>query len=116
MPADERRQHRRLDIRLPLECRRVDDAQGNALRTVTLNVSTGGVRFETDAEELEPGTLLHLELTVPPGDGHWPWQGRVSAVGEVVRIAPTRANGLQDPVSRRVTVAARFRDPLKLSF
>ena len=115
MPAKERRQHRRLDIRLPLEYRRVDDALENVFRTVTLNVSTGGVRFETEAEELTPGTLLNLELTVPPGDGHWPLQGRVSAVGEVVRVSPPEAQGPKQ-VARRVAVAARFREPLKLSF
>ncbi len=116
MPDQERRTYRRLDIRLPLECYRLDDDAENTYRTVTLNVSTGGICFETDADDLEPGALLHVELTVPPGDGHWPWQGRVSAVGEVVRVMRVRPGASEADVASRFAIAARFRESLKLSF
>ena len=69
MPDQERRKYRRLDIRLPLECYRLDDDAENTYRTVTLNVSTGGICFGTDADDLEPGALLHVELTPPTDPG-----------------------------------------------
>ncbi len=116
MPDAERRKYRRLDIRLPLECRRVEDAQEHSLRTVSLNVSSGGLYFETDAEDIEPGMLVDLELTVPPGDGHWPWHGRISATAEVVRTFGTETDDTEGRKVKRIGVAARFRERLKLSF
>ena len=112
----ERREYRRLDIRLPLECRRRDGGEESSFRTVSLNVSTGGLYFEADMEDLQPGMLLDLELTVPPGDGHWPWHGRVSAVGEVIRVCTIDPGTEAGSRARRVGVAARFRERLKLSF
>ena len=116
MEYTEKRQYRRLEIRLPLECQKVGEGPETAYRTVALNVSTGGLYFETDAEGLEPGTVLNLELTVPPGDGHWPWQGRVSTTAEVVRVMPIRPGIKNEGSAKRVAIAAQFREPLKLSF
>ncbi len=115
MPGTERREHRRLEIRLPLEYRPA--AEGAcAYRTVTLNVSTGGLYFETDSQDIGPGTLLELELTVPPGDGHFPYVSRVSSVAEVLRARPLAREVSARPGGQRLGVAARFREPLKLSY
>lgn len=82
----ERRTHRRLEIRLPLQYCPVDDTGMNVCRTVTRNISTGGLYFETDDVDLKPGTLINLELTIPPGEGYSPYQGRITGVGEVMRV------------------------------
>jgi len=119
--SEERRQHRRLGIHLPLEFYPVDGGPQHAQRTVTTNISTGGLYFELDLmeEALAPAlrSLLNVEMTVPPGDGYFPYEGRVSSVAEVVRCRPLarpdRAGSESHPV---VGVAARFRDPLKLAF
>jgi len=110
----ERRKHRRLEIRLPLQYWPVGESEANACRTVTKNISTGGLYFETDDEEIRPGMLLHIELTIPPGEGHFPYPGRITGVGEVVRVAPL-SEGKARKV-RRIGVATRFRESLKLSF
>ncbi len=92
----ERRKHRRLPIQLPLICR---DPQGTnehvLVRSKTVNVSTGGLYFETLAHDIKPGQPIEVELTIPPGDGHFPYQGRVTATGEVIRIyhLPDRTDG-----------------------
>ena len=117
----ERRQHRRLAIRLPLECYPADAGRDHALRTVTANISTGGLYFEIDRMEgvsvPEPNRRLHVELTVPPGDGHFPYQGRVSSVAEVARredIPPPSPADTAHPA--RVGLAAKFLEPLRLAF
>jgi hypothetical protein len=110
----ERRKHRRLDIRLPLQYGSAHDSGGNVCRTVTQNISTGGLYFETDDLDMRPGMLIDLELTIPPGEGYSPYQGNITGVGEVVRVDgpdPSTESG-----TRRVGVATRFREGLKLVF
>ncbi len=106
----ERRRHRRLDIRLPLDYAPVADGAFGSQHTTTLNVSTGGVLFEADDPGLEPGSLMNLHLTIPPGEGHFPYQGRISTLGVVTRVDP-----LSDSPARW-GVAAQFRESLRLSF
>jgi hypothetical protein len=116
---DERRKHRRLSIRLPMEFYPPEPGREAALRTVTRNISTGGVYFEVDLLNGMPlpqvGSVLRLELTVPPGDGHFPYEGRVSSVAQVIRTDPL-APPPAEADGRRIGLAARFREPLKLTF
>ncbi len=111
----ERRTHQRLAIGLPLECSAVGAAQKTAYRTVAINVSTSGLYFEADSSEFRLGALLNLELTVPPGDGYFPYPGRVRGVGEVVRVGELADDG-PEVGRRRFGIATRFRTPLKLVF
>jgi len=113
MAQMERRKHRRLEMRLPLEYHPAG-RPGCACRTVTLNISTGGMYFETDLQDLSPGEILEFELTVPPGDGHFPYTSRVLGVGEVVRLCPIEPE-VPGQARRRLGVAARFREPLRLA-
>ena len=115
MNQPERRQHRRLNIRLPLECCPVGGDLGSVRRTVTSNISTGGLYFETDATDLRAGQDLQMELTVPPGDGYFPYYGRVTGVGKVVRVSPLSVDG-GGQTGARAGVAAQFSENLKLSF
>jgi len=118
---EEKRQHRRLAIGLPLEYYPKHLGKERALRTVTRNISTGGLYFEADLLDSAPApevnSLLKVELTVPPGDGYFPYEGRVTSVAEVLRCEalphaqPGWAGG-----TPRVGVAARFREPLRLAF
>lgn len=86
-------------------------------RSTTRNISTGGLYFEVDVPEAasrpEVNSLMAVELTVPPGEGYFPYEGRVRSVAEVLRCE--RLDGPEAP-SRRFGVAARFREPLKLAF
>jgi len=117
----ERRHHRRLDIRLPLECCPTSLGPERAVRTVTRNISTGGLYFEVDLLEdvaaPEVHSLLNIELRVPPGDGYFPYDGKVTSVAEVVRCSPTTPHEQRSPQApTRVGVGARFREPLTLVF
>jgi hypothetical protein len=117
----ERRQHRRLAIRLAMECRGLGWSQEMPIRTVTTNISTGGVFFEMElpngGERPKPNELLNIALTVPPGDGHFPYQGLLTSVAEVLRCNQVPStNGEHDDGPGRVGIAAQFRDALKLAF
>jgi hypothetical protein len=105
------RKHRRLAIRLPLEYGLAIQGAIDTHRTATVNVSTGGVYFETDHPDLAPGNSLNLHLTIPPGEGHFPYQGRISSLGVVVRVEHLISDN-----PRRRGVAAQFRESLRLDF
>jgi hypothetical protein len=123
--AVERRKHRRLAIRLPLEYCPKGQGRERPIRAVTANISTGGVYFETDVANgvrhgsleapLGDDSLLELELTIPPGEGHFPYEGRVRSVVQVVRRDDLPADASQGR-SRRIGVAGRFHEPLKFTF
>ena len=113
---DERRAHRRLDITLPLDCASADPDQEFACRAVTRNIGSGGVCFETSAEGFMCGSAWKLALTVPPGEGHFPYTGQVQGLAEVLRVDQLPANDATGLGERRFAVAARFREPLKLRF
>ena len=97
-----------------------DGGWERTVRGVTSNISTGGIYFEADVSNgvsrLAVDALLDIELTIPPGEGHFPYEGRVKSVAEVVRWEELQdVNGV-GAGRWRVGVAARFREPLKLAF
>lgn len=108
----ERRKHRRLDIRLPIEYVTTVGNRRTTCHTVTHDISSGGVCFEADSDELPLGASLEMEFGVPPGDGHSPYPGRVRGTGRVMRVDRSVEGG--PPAQFRV--AARFSKPLKLVF
>jgi len=121
MDTEERRQFRRLDIKLPLECSPCGAEQDSALRTTTKNVSSGGIYFEFSLFEglsaPKANSLMNIKLTVPPGDGYFPYVGCVKSVAEVVRCEelPQAGNG-DSGLPLRVGVAAKFQEQLRLAF
>ena len=106
----EKRRHRRLDISLPVAFATVDQGAPTSGSTTTLNVSTGGVYFGTRQPGLAPGRRLNVELSIPPGQGHFPYEGRISSEAEVVRVDPLEGN------TGQWGVAAQFRNPPRLDF
>jgi hypothetical protein len=112
----ERRRYRRLAIRLPMEYSPA--GQGEAQRTTTSNISTSGLYFEvhltqgTLAPELN--SLLNVSLTIPPGDGYFPYAGQVTGTAEVVRREQLVAHRGDTPA--RIGIGVRFSEPLKLAF
>jgi hypothetical protein len=99
-----------LDIHLPLDYSPVSEGTATPRRATTRNVSTGGVYFEVDHQAVQPGGLVSLHLTIPPGEGHFPYQGRISSLGVVIRVDTLS----DDP--QRWGVAVQFREALRLSF
>jgi hypothetical protein len=111
---DERRQHRRLEIRLPLEFRAGSAGRVDIVRTITQNVSTGGLFVELDRADYAVGDLLDIELTLPAAEGVSAYTGRAKSRAEVIRIEHLPASGPH--AIPRVGVAARFLDRLQLCY
>lgn len=110
----ERRAHKRIRIRLPVACRKDENGGRSFVRTVTQNISTGGMYLELDSGEFQPGDRLHVELTVPPAEGVSPYEGRAKCAAEVLRAEPVPASvpsGIE-----RFGIAARFLDRLRISY
>ena len=110
----ERRQYRRLAIRLPLECRCTHTDP--PIRGRTTDISTGGVCLELElpAGVAPPstGSLVRLDLSVPPGAGYSPYQGRIRCTGEVLRATAP----ILGTAGSRCGLAVRFSEPLELVF
>ncbi len=110
MGGGERRKHPRLQIRLPVSYRPAESLSATFRHDYTTDIATGGVQFLLAGEALKPGQRLEMELSVPPGEGHFPYTGRIRGNGTVVRCQAT------DPAQERWAVAARFDEPLALEF
>ncbi len=113
----EKRTHRRLELRLPLDFYRTEAGRCAALHSTTVNVSTGGVYFETTAEDLKPGDELALEFGVPSTESHFPPEGKIATTSKVVRISEIRKKRTAGGVDFTCFgIAAQFQKPLKLTF
>ncbi len=112
----EKRAHRRLYIRLPLSYRKQDSGRSKGFRTITINVSTGGVYFETTDEGIQVGDILDFELGIPPGDSRFPLPGKITNTGKVVRTAAIQEQDVENggPSYSRIGVAAQFQEEFKI--
>src|SRR5262245_25691918 len=81
----ERRRDRRLILRRPSIARSAQ-ADATAIRGVTRDISSGGLRFQTAATGVQPGDRLNLTLNLPPADGVWPADSTATCSVEVLRV------------------------------
>jgi len=98
MDSSEKRKFKRLPITLGLSCRLVGAKCPAAARKVgstaeklykgcTVNVSPGGLYFETADEAFMPGNLLKVELSIPPTAGLLEFGGKIAAFAKVLRTS-----------------------------
>lgn len=85
MNTPEKRKYKRLPIRLDLSYRKVGSTQEKSHTGYTVNVSPGGLYFETMTGAFEPGNLLKVELSIPPKAGLLEFGGRISGFAKVLR-------------------------------
>jgi len=105
MDRSEKRRHKRLGIKYNLSCRKVGSTGNISYGGRTLNVSTGGLYFETINDKFEQGDLLHVELSIPPTSGLLEFGGKIAGFAKVLRT---------DSASGRHGVALQFCRPPKL--
>jgi len=111
--VDDRRAHRRMELRLPVECRREGQEGEFIVRTITQDICTNGLYLELDEPGLHKGDLLSIELTIPPSEGVSSDEGRGTCEAEVVRTDRVRRIGESFD---RHGVALRFLGPLRISY
>jgi len=112
----EKRTHRRLRIHLPVEYHLAGSSRLKISRTVTVNISTGGVYFETTADDIKPEDRLALELNLNQDDDRIPPHSRISTVAKVLRVTTIPEKNKDKPSFNRYGIAAKFEQPLKLTF
>ena len=115
MDGPERRKYQRLGVKLDLSCRKVGSMAEQSHAGYTVNVSPGGLYFETGTDTLRPGNLLKVELSVPPTSGLLEFGGKVGGFARVLRTenichSPTGTN----LSSRAHGVALQFCRPPQL--
>ena len=115
MDRPEKRMHRRLDAHYDVSCRIVGSTNAKSYSGRTANVSSGGLYFETSAEELERGDLLKLELELPPTPGLLEFGGKIAGFAKVLRTENIRGASVgADPACTKYGVALQFCRPLRL--
>ncbi len=110
MSTTERRRHPRISIRLPIT-HQPAGADGDCSRDFTSDISPGGVRFVTAGDAPEVGRRLTIELSIPPGMGHFPYAGKIHGLATVLRCEAAARSPLPC-----WSVAAQFGRPLHLEF
>jgi len=109
MGRAERRKYGRLPMKLALSCSKVGPSKGTLHKGCTVNVSPGGLYFQTAAATFEPGSLVRVELSIPPTTGVLELGGTMSGFAKVLRthnIRDSRTNA--NLSSDRCGVAVEF--------
>jgi len=115
MDRSEKRRHRRLGAQYNISCRKVGSTANISYDGHTINVSPGGLYFETATGTFEQGSLLKVELSIPPTSGLLEFGGKVAGFARVLRTesicdSPTGT----DSSSLAHGVALQFCRPPKL--
>jgi hypothetical protein len=100
MKRSEKRKFELLPVTLDLSCRKVSSTAEKSHAGCTVNVSPGGLYFETTNDVFKPGNLLKVELSIPPTTGLLEFGGRISGFGRVLRtcnIFDSRSKPLHIP-------------------
>jgi len=115
MRRSEKRKYKRLPIKLDLSCRKVGSIAGKFYTGCTVNVSPGGLYFETAAGTFKPGSLVEIKLSIPPTVGLLAFGGRISALARVLRANSVCGSHTDSNLSPdRYGVALEFCRPPKL--
>ena len=85
MEGTERRKYKRLGAKFDISCREVGSTTERAYTGCTVNVGPGGLYFETESTTFKPGSLLQVELSIPPRRGLLEFGGRISGFARVLR-------------------------------
>lgn len=116
MGGSDKRKYKRLTIKLDLSYRKVDSPAKKSYAGCTVNVSPGGLYFETAADVFKLGSLLKVELSIPPTSGLLEFGGSISGLGKVLRAHTISGSRTDTELpSVRSGVALEFCRPLKLS-
>ncbi len=87
MDSAEKRKFKRLSIAFDLSSRKIGSTSGELYKGWTVNVSPGGLYFETADNVFEKGNILKVELSIPPTAGLLEFGGKIAAFAKVLRTS-----------------------------
>lgn len=105
---NEKRRFKRLAAKFDLSCFKVDATQETLYAGRTVNVSPGGLYFETSADSFTTGNLLRIELSIPPKEGQLDYGGRISAFAKVLRTETIDRTNIVHPSYNKYGIALEF--------
>ena len=108
MGEHEKRRFKRLAAKFDLSCFKVDATQETLYTGRTVNVSPGGLYFETAADSFSTGNLLRIELSIPPKAGQLDYGGRISAFAKVLRTETIDSTNGVHPSYNKYGIALEF--------
>ncbi len=109
MGENEKRRFKRLAAKFDVSCFKVDATLETVYIGRTINVSPGGMYFETSADSFATGNLLRIELSIPPKTGQLDYGGRISAFAKVLRTETLdRIPDLAHPSYNKHGIALEF--------
>jgi hypothetical protein len=107
----DKRQYKRIPLKLAVLCQKAGLMEGRLYTGNTLNVCPGGVLLEINGANLKKGDLVNLELAIPPTRGLLEYGGRFSTYARVLRIEiphENANNGISDEISHIQRIAMEF--------
>lgn len=111
----ERRKHYRLPLQMELLCRKVGNSEAKINAGRTLNVSTGGLFFETDRDDFERGELVNIEFSAPFADDNLELGTKFSGFAKVLRVSQRmRLISESSLAAGKARIAVEFCQPPKL--
>lgn len=115
MSRSYKRKYKRLPIKLDLSYCKVDSTAKKSHTGHTVNVSPVGLYFETATDVFKPGSLLKVELSIPPTTGLLESGVSISGLGKVLRTHTISGSHTDTKLpSVKSVVALEFCQPLKL--
>jgi hypothetical protein len=109
MATANRRAAQRLSIQFDVLYRKASPILGGFKIAKTLNVSVGGICFHTTDDTLLTGTILDVELRIPPRHGVFEMGGRIRGLIQVLRVHKTKPGLGVSPLDQAFSiVAAKF--------
>jgi hypothetical protein len=85
MDRPERRKDRRVGVSLDVSFYKVGSTASEPYDGHAVNVSPGGLYFETMTRTIEQGDMLRVELSIPPTPGLLEFGGKIAAFAKVLR-------------------------------
>jgi hypothetical protein len=93
MDRDERRKYKRLGAKYNISCREVGSTTEGTHKGCTVNIGTGGLYFESEDVSFKAGSLLEVELSIPPKRGLLEFGGKISGFARVLRTDHVSSEG-----------------------
>ena len=86
MDGSERRKYKRLGSRFDISCVQIGSLAEQFQSGYTVNVSQGGLFFESKTDKFKPDDLLKIDISIPPTPGLLNIGGKFAGFVKVLRM------------------------------